>query len=88
VLEILKLRRFRLRQLFGRRAAPPPVEAEIDAAVERELETGSFEAVVPGSGEVAHVDPDTGEMEALPTEVQEPSPRLDDRSAEGRRSDA
>jgi UDP-GlcNAc:undecaprenyl-phosphate GlcNAc-1-phosphate transferase len=46
VLEILKLRRQRLRQLFGRPAAPPRVEAEVDAAVERELETGEFEAAL------------------------------------------
>jgi UDP-GlcNAc:undecaprenyl-phosphate GlcNAc-1-phosphate transferase len=58
VLEILKLRRVRLRQLIGiRREAgqPVPGEAEVDAGVARELETGTFPAV----------DPETGEFEAL-----------------------
>jgi UDP-GlcNAc:undecaprenyl-phosphate GlcNAc-1-phosphate transferase len=45
VLEILKLRRQRLIQLFGRPKAPEPVEARVDAEVERELETGEFEAI-------------------------------------------
>jgi UDP-GlcNAc:undecaprenyl-phosphate GlcNAc-1-phosphate transferase len=47
VLEILKLRSFRLRQIVGRRrreGEPPPGEEEVDAAVARELETGEFEA--------------------------------------------
>ncbi len=48
VLEILKLRRFRQFQM--RRASlatgePPPGDAELDAQVVRELETGEFEAV-------------------------------------------
>jgi len=83
VLEILKLRRFRLRQLLGRPRAPAPVEAEIDAAVERELETGSFDAVDPATGEVAHLDPETGEMEAIPPDGAEPSAEVRDRPAEG-----
>jgi len=58
VLEILKLRSFRLHQIIGvrRRAGePPPAPAEVDAGVARELETGEFPAV----------DPDTGELESL-----------------------
>jgi UDP-GlcNAc:undecaprenyl-phosphate GlcNAc-1-phosphate transferase len=58
VLEILKLRRMRLRQLVGvRREAgrPVPEAEEIDLGVAQELETGSFPAV----------DPETGEFEAL-----------------------
>jgi UDP-GlcNAc:undecaprenyl-phosphate/decaprenyl-phosphate GlcNAc-1-phosphate transferase len=58
VLEILKLRRFRLRQLAGMRGLagrPQPPEKEIDAGVAAELETGSFPAV----------DPETGEFEAV-----------------------
>lgn len=58
VLEILKLRRVRLRQLGGlRREAgkPMPGVEEVDRAVARELETGSFPAI----------DPETGEFEAL-----------------------
>ena len=43
VLEILKFRRFRERQL--RREAVPRAEEEIRAQVEREVETGEFEAV-------------------------------------------
>jgi UDP-GlcNAc:undecaprenyl-phosphate GlcNAc-1-phosphate transferase len=53
-LEILKLRRARFRDLFSVRGSPPD-EAEVDQGVARELETGSFAAV----------DPDTGELETL-----------------------
>jgi UDP-GlcNAc:undecaprenyl-phosphate/decaprenyl-phosphate GlcNAc-1-phosphate transferase len=59
VLEILKLRRVRLRQVTGLRRgarAPVPVAEEVDRAVERELETGTFPAI----------DPETGEFEAVP----------------------
>jgi UDP-GlcNAc:undecaprenyl-phosphate/decaprenyl-phosphate GlcNAc-1-phosphate transferase len=45
VLEILKLRRLRARQL--RHVAPDTTEHEIDAEVERELETGEFRALDP-----------------------------------------
>jgi UDP-GlcNAc:undecaprenyl-phosphate GlcNAc-1-phosphate transferase len=45
VLEILKLRRLRAWQL--RRADPTTTEFEIDAEVQRELETGEFSAVPP-----------------------------------------
>ncbi|MGH2982084.1 MAG: MraY family glycosyltransferase, partial [Solirubrobacterales bacterium] len=58
VLEILKLRRERLRQVFGLReeaGRPAPSPEEVDRAVARELETGSFPAV----------DPETGEFEAV-----------------------
>ncbi len=51
VLEILKLRRFRLRQLVGRPRAPAPVQAEVDAEVKRELETGEFGAVPSADGD-------------------------------------
>ena len=59
VLEILKLRRVRLRQVAGvrdRAHGPPPVETEVDRAVEQELETGTFPVI----------DPETGEFEAVP----------------------
>ena len=59
VLEILKLRRVRLRQLIGiRREAgkPVPAEAEVDAGVARELETGTFPPVDPETGEFEAVD--------------------------------
>jgi UDP-GlcNAc:undecaprenyl-phosphate/decaprenyl-phosphate GlcNAc-1-phosphate transferase len=67
VLEILKLRRIRWRQLVGVRgpSEPLPDQAEVDAGVERELETGEFAAVDPDTGEMATVDPDTGEMEPV-----------------------
>jgi UDP-GlcNAc:undecaprenyl-phosphate GlcNAc-1-phosphate transferase len=58
VLEILKLRQTRLRQLISlRRAAgaPEPELEEVNVAVEQELETGSFPAV----------DPETGEFQAV-----------------------
>ena len=48
VLEILKFRRFRERQLRReaiRSGVPPPSEEAIEAEVEREVETGEFEAV-------------------------------------------
>jgi UDP-GlcNAc:undecaprenyl-phosphate/decaprenyl-phosphate GlcNAc-1-phosphate transferase len=48
VLEILKLKRFRQFQLRRSRmleGEPPPEEAEVDAGVARELETGEFEIV-------------------------------------------
>ncbi len=58
VLEILKLRRVRLRQVAGlRRQAPEaaPAAADVDLAVATELETGTFPAI----------DPETGEFEAV-----------------------
>ncbi len=80
VIEILKLRRFRLRQRVGKGApeAPAPVEAEVDQGVKRELETGTYAAVNPETGEMSAVDPDTGSMEpvreAAPAPGQAPSP--------------
>jgi UDP-GlcNAc:undecaprenyl-phosphate/decaprenyl-phosphate GlcNAc-1-phosphate transferase len=53
VLEILKLRRLRLRQVAT--AHEPPPDEQVDRAVEQELETGTFPAI----------DPETGEFEAL-----------------------
>ncbi len=55
-LEILKLRTTRFRELFGTRGSPP-ADAEIDAGVARELETGSFPAVDPDTGELEVLDP-------------------------------
>jgi UDP-GlcNAc:undecaprenyl-phosphate/decaprenyl-phosphate GlcNAc-1-phosphate transferase len=58
VLEILKLRRERLRWVFGLReeaGRPAPSAEEVDRAVAQELETGSFPAI----------DPETGEFEAV-----------------------
>ena len=68
VLEILKLRRFRLWQRAGAGEAPAPVEAEVDAGVEHELETGTYETVNPATGESSSVDPDTGELEVIRNE--------------------
>ena len=59
VLEILKLRQTRLRQLVSlRRQAgrPEPDVQEVNVAVERELETGTFPAVDPETGEFAALD--------------------------------
>ena len=70
-LEILKLKNLRLRQRLGiapAKGAPPAeaaIEEEVEEGVQRELETGTFEAVNPETGEMAAVDPDTGEMEAV-----------------------
>lgn len=58
VLEILKLRQTRLRQLVTLRrqvGQPEPELQEVNVAVEQELETGTFPAV----------DPETGEFEAI-----------------------
>jgi UDP-GlcNAc:undecaprenyl-phosphate/decaprenyl-phosphate GlcNAc-1-phosphate transferase len=82
VLEILKLRRLRLRGLVPRpERAPATVEAAVDAGVAHELETGSFEAVNPETGEMVAVDPDTGEIEAL---GGEPPPRREAPPKRGR----
>jgi len=69
VLEILKLRSFRLTQIVGLRGASagqPEVEAEVDAGVARELETGEFATVDPETGEFQRLDPETGEFDAVP----------------------
>jgi len=65
VLEILKLRRFRLRQLAGLRGPAAAEPDQVDAGVVRELETGSFAALNPDTGELEPIDPDTGEFEAV-----------------------
>ncbi|HEX5762060.1 MAG TPA: MraY family glycosyltransferase [Solirubrobacterales bacterium] len=60
VLEILKLRRVRLRQVVGIRGdagRPVPASAEVDDAVAQELETGSFPTVDPETGEFEAVEP-------------------------------
>jgi UDP-GlcNAc:undecaprenyl-phosphate/decaprenyl-phosphate GlcNAc-1-phosphate transferase len=62
VLEILKLRRFRLRNL-GQAGVVLPQD-EVDRGVAHELQTGTFEAVDPGTGEMRTIDPDTGELGA------------------------
>lgn len=65
VLEILKLRGVRRRQLAA--ATPGGVAKEVvDEGVARELETGSFAAVDPDTGEFRELNPETGEFEALP----------------------
>jgi UDP-GlcNAc:undecaprenyl-phosphate GlcNAc-1-phosphate transferase len=65
VLEILKLRSFRLRQLVGLRGPAAAEADQVDAGVVRELETGSFAALNPETGELEAIDPDTGEFEAV-----------------------
>jgi UDP-GlcNAc:undecaprenyl-phosphate/decaprenyl-phosphate GlcNAc-1-phosphate transferase len=67
VLEILKLRRVRLRQVVGiRREARGPVPAaeDVDLAVAAELETGSFPVI----------DPETGEFDAVRAEERADGP--------------
>ena len=66
VLEILKLRGVRSRQLASARAGTQPLPNEVDEGVARELETGSFEALDPETGEYRSLDPETGEFEAVP----------------------
>jgi UDP-GlcNAc:undecaprenyl-phosphate GlcNAc-1-phosphate transferase len=65
VLEILKLRGVRSRQLAAAGGTPPSPE-DVDEGVARELETGSFEALDPKTGEYRSLDPETGEFDALP----------------------
>lgn len=55
VLEILKLRRFRFRQVAATGA--PPVLDAVDREVEHELETGEFREPNPETGEFEQVDP-------------------------------
>jgi UDP-GlcNAc:undecaprenyl-phosphate/decaprenyl-phosphate GlcNAc-1-phosphate transferase len=59
VLEIFKLRQTRLRQLVTLRrqvGAPAPEAEEVERAVEEELETGTFPAVDPETGEFGAID--------------------------------
>jgi UDP-GlcNAc:undecaprenyl-phosphate/decaprenyl-phosphate GlcNAc-1-phosphate transferase len=75
-LEILKLKRVRLRQLVGLRPeGPPPAEAEVEAGIQHELETGTFAAVDPSTGEFTAIDPDTGEVEAVARDSERPPER-------------
>ncbi len=66
-LEILKLRRFRFRQVEAAIPGEPSQEV-IDEGVARELETGTFQAVDPDTGTIERVDPETGEFEAIEPE--------------------
>jgi UDP-GlcNAc:undecaprenyl-phosphate GlcNAc-1-phosphate transferase len=63
VLEILKLRRVRWRQMVRVGASGTP--DEVDRQVADELETGEFRAVDPESGEYRTLDPDTGEFRSI-----------------------
>jgi UDP-GlcNAc:undecaprenyl-phosphate/decaprenyl-phosphate GlcNAc-1-phosphate transferase len=63
-LEILKLRRFRYRQVSAIYDRPPD-PTDVDARVAEELETGSFTTVDRETGEVRAIDPETGEFEAV-----------------------
>jgi UDP-GlcNAc:undecaprenyl-phosphate GlcNAc-1-phosphate transferase len=65
VLEILKLKGFRRRQVAVARPAAAPVDEEVEEGVLQELDTGTFRAVDPETGEMTAIDPDTGEMEAI-----------------------
>ncbi len=56
VLEILKLRRFRFRQVAAKGIELAP--EDVDRGVERELETGQFQAVNTETGEFEVIDPD------------------------------
>jgi UDP-GlcNAc:undecaprenyl-phosphate GlcNAc-1-phosphate transferase len=75
-LEILKLLKLRNRQWRRRlglaEIAEAPFEPEVEEGVLHELDTGTFLAVDPGTGEQAAVDPDTGEFESLGSSGAEP----------------
>ena len=62
VLEILKMKGFRRRQVA---TARPAVESEVEEGVLHELDTGTFAAVDPATGEMTAIDPDTGEIEPV-----------------------
>jgi UDP-GlcNAc:undecaprenyl-phosphate/decaprenyl-phosphate GlcNAc-1-phosphate transferase len=64
VLEILKFRSFRVREL--RRAEPGTSEREIEQQVEREVETGEFDAVAAPEPGGAGPRPEPGEAALLP----------------------
>jgi UDP-GlcNAc:undecaprenyl-phosphate/decaprenyl-phosphate GlcNAc-1-phosphate transferase len=64
VLEILKLRSERARDLFRIAGRPAPAAA-VDEGVVRELETGTFAVVDPETGELEALDSETGEFEAV-----------------------
>ena len=64
VLEILKLRGLRSRQLASAAGAPPP-PGEVDEGVAYELETGEFRALDPDTGEFRALDPETGEFDVV-----------------------
>ena len=57
VLEILKLRRFRFRQVDAAVPRPSRRQEDVDEGVARELETGTFEAVDPETGSFAASTP-------------------------------
>ncbi len=67
-IEILKFRRFRLRERVGATVprAPEPVEAEVDEQVARELETGEFEAIPRPDGDAASPGGDDAQLEPVP----------------------
>jgi UDP-GlcNAc:undecaprenyl-phosphate/decaprenyl-phosphate GlcNAc-1-phosphate transferase len=62
VLEILKMKGFRRRQVA---TAGPAAESEVEEGVLHELDTGTFTAVDPATGEMTAIDPDTGEFEEV-----------------------
>ena len=64
-LEILKLRRFRFRQVSSATGVAEIDQEQIDAGVARELETGAFTAVDPATGELREIDPETGEFDVI-----------------------
>ncbi|HEX5821837.1 MAG TPA: MraY family glycosyltransferase [Solirubrobacterales bacterium] len=62
VLEILKMKGFRRRQVAAARST---AESEVEEGVLHELDTGTFAAVDPATGEMTAIDPDTGEIEPV-----------------------
>src|SRR5919106_1492067 len=72
VLEILKLRSFRLRQRVGLGKPSPPEEAAVDAGVAHELDTGSFAAIDPDTGEIESVESTEGGLQPVPDDEDRP----------------
>ena len=85
VLEILKMKGFRRRQVVTARPAGEPVESEVEEGVLHELDTGTFAAVDPETGEMTAIDPDTGEIEAIsPSPEPEQPARVPDTDGSSR----
>ena len=65
-LEILKLRQLRLRERVGLGKPSAPEEAAVDAGVAHELDTGSFAAIDPDTGEIEGVEPEGSGLQPVP----------------------
>ena len=77
VLEILKLRGVRSRQLAGRRRAPPPAPEEVDEGVATSSRRASSRAIDPGNGRVPRARPRNGRVRRGRTALDVQAPLSD-----------